>query len=228
MKILVVADIHGEYKKLPPILKNAPKNIDAVVCPGDMTDMFSLPAHFSQTDIAGLVIQNLLLMKTPLLCVPGNQDPYDILGLFDEYGVNLHNRVRKVGGVVFAGWGGARTPFNTIFEPTEEETAAALNNIGKKIESPFVLVVHSPPKGTALDKIASGEHVGSSAIREFVLKKKPLLVISAHIHENKGTDMVGKTTIFYPGPAYEGWYGTVEIKNNKVVCEFKQTKLKRP
>lgn len=225
MRILVLADVHGEHKKLSALLEEAPKDIDLVICPGDVTDMFNVPQHFSQTDIANLVIQKLLSLGKPLLCVPGNQDPYEILEMFDDYGINLHGKTKKEAGMAFGGWGGARTPFNTIFEPTEEETAEALERLGKELKPPFVLVVHNPPKGTKLDLVSSGEHAGSQAIRDFILKSKPLLVISAHIHENRGTDTLGESTVFYPGPAYEGWYGVVEIKGSKVTCESRKAEL---
>jgi Icc-related predicted phosphoesterase len=225
MKILVVADIHGEYQKLDKVLDKAGSDYDLVICPGDITDMFNIPQHFSQEDVANLVIQKLLALNKPLLCVPGNQDPYETIDMLNGYDANLHGKIKTAGGLSLLGWGGALTPFNTLFEPTEEETGAALKALSTKIAGDFVLVVHNPPKGTKLDKIPSGEHVGSKAIADFIVEKKPLLAISAHMHENAGTDKLGETTLFYPGPAYEGWYGIVEISGKKVKCTAKQAKV---
>lgn len=224
MKILVVADVHGDYEKLDKILEDAGTGFDLIICPGDITDMFNVPQHFSQVDIANMVINKLLTHNTPLLCVPGNQDPYETLEILKDHNINLHGKTKDVGGITFLGWGGALTPFNTLFEPTEEETAAALKAGGEKITGDFVLVVHNPPKGTSLDKIEGNKHVGSKAITDFILAKKPLLAISAHIHENTGTDKLGETTLFYPGPAYDGWYGVVEIEGKEVKCTPKQVK----
>lgn len=220
MRILVVADIHGKFKKLEKIIKNAGSDFDLIVCPGDFTDMFDVPEEFSQTDIANLVLQKLLSIGKPVLCVPGNHDPYEIVNLFRDHKVNLHGSRRSFGKFNFVGWGGAPTPFNTLFEPTEEETKEALKEF-KGTEN-MILVVHNPPKDTKLDAVKSGKHVGSQEIRKFIEQEKPKLVLSAHIHEAEGEDSIGKSKIFYPGPAYNGNYGIVEITNKKTSCKIRK------
>jgi Icc-related predicted phosphoesterase len=187
--------------------------------------MFNQPPGFSQHNIADLILQKLVAFGTPVLCVPGNHDPYDIISTFDEYDVNLHGKVRKIKGETFIGWGGALTPFNTAFEPTEEETKEALEEVGKKVGNGFILVVHNPPKDTKLDRTATGEHVGSHAVREFIEKSKPKLVITAHIHEASGEDRVSESVLFYPGPFYAGRYGVVNVDGRKVRCEIKKINL---
>ncbi len=222
MKILVVADIHGEIgavSKLVEKVKNT--EFDMVICPGDFTDMFNIPEGYSQTDMAETVIQKLVSLGKPLLCIPGNQDPYEITELFEEYDVNLHAVTREIGGIHFIGFGGAATPFNTKFEPTEEEITDSLERSAKEVGKRFLLVTHNPPAGTKLDKVESGEHVGSKAIRKFIEKHAPLLNLSAHIHENSGVDTIGKTKIFYPGTLYEGNYGLVRL-GKTVKCEIKK------
>ena len=221
MKILVIADIHGYSKETFGFFDKIKENPDVVICPGDFTDMFSNNQGLSQYEIAELVLQKLLSFNKPLLCVPGNHDPYEITDLFNEYGTNLHGKRRTLNGFSFVGFGGAATPFRTIFEPTEEEIREGLSPFAAKTSKNTILVVHNPPKNTKLDRIETGEHVGSQEIRRFVERAKPLLVISAHIHENNGTDRIGETTLFYPGPFYEGNYGIVRITKNKVACEAK-------
>jgi Icc-related predicted phosphoesterase len=226
MRILVIADVHGKFEVLQKIMDAAEKEkFDLIINPGDFTDMFDIPPNFSQLDVADIVIQKLLIPNKPLLCVPGNHDPYEILEVFDEYGINLHERTRKEAGMSFVGWGGAITPFNTLFEPREEETRDALAKALKKITGDWVLVVHTPPKNTTLDLVKPKKHVGSGAVRDVIVKKKPTLAISAHIHENKGTDKIGETTVFYPGPAYQGFYGLVTVDKKKVSCETKKVSV---
>ena len=227
MNILVIADIHGHSDRLERVLENIDmKDVDLVICPGDFTDMFSQTAEFSQLDIAEFVLQKLLALGKPLLCVPGNQNPYEILGMFDEYDVNLHNRVVKFQGMNIMGWGGAPTPFNTIFEPSDGETKEALDKMGSKAGAgKFMLVVHDPPKNTKVDLVEAGKHVGSPVIRKFIEGKKPLLAISAHIHEAGGLDRIGSTQVFYPGPVFEGWYGVVSLEGKDVKCERKRVKV---
>ena len=226
MKILVITDIHGDFKKLEKFIgtiRREKEKFDAVICPGDFTDMFAIPKEFSQMDIANLIIQKLISLKTPLLCVPGNHDPYEIVELFNDYDINLHAKVRELGKASFLGWGGAPTPFNTTFEPSDEETRETLDSLGKKVKpNTFILVTHDPPKNTRVDIAASGDHVGSPVIREFIEKNQPTLAISAHIHESPGTDKIGSTTIFYPGAIFNGNYGVVEIEGKTVKCEQKK------
>ena len=221
MKILVFGDVHGKIDVLSNIIKNIKIKPDLVICPGDFTDMFERIEGFSQLDVSNMVIQKLVSFRCPVLCVPGNHDPYDILKLFDRYKINIHGKKRNINGLNFIGWGGALTPFHTLFEPSDEETISNLEKLSKGLKD-FVLIVHNPPKNTKVDKVFSGAHVGSEIIRNFIEKTKPILCISAHIHEAGGVDKIGNTTLFYPGPVYEGKYGIVNIENKKVSCEIKK------
>ncbi len=223
MKILIIADVHGYSEDISEFFsKIDARDFDLIVCPGDFTDMFNQPPGFSQHNIADIILQKLVAFGTPLFCVPGNHDPYEIIETFDEYDVNLHGRVRRFGGECFLGWGGALTPFHTAFEPTEEETEAALDKMGRGVGEGTILIVHNPPKNTRLDRMASGEHVGSVAIGEFIEKKKPKLVITAHIHESRGEERMGNTILFYPGPFYAGIYGVVTVSGKNIKCETKK------
>ena len=224
MKILIFADIHGEFEKAAKVLdKVKTEGIDLILCPGDFTDMFAVPEGFSQLDIADMVLQRIMSLKIPVLCVPGNHDPYDVLELFNEYNVNIHEKEKVVKGIPIIGWGGAATPFNTIFEPSEDETKEYLEKLYTKVKGKdFILMVHNPPKDTKVDLTFTRKHVGSPAIREFIEKRQPVLAISAHIHEARGTDKIGKTTVFYPGALFEGYYGMVDIEGSNIKCDIRK------
>jgi Icc-related predicted phosphoesterase len=225
MRILVVADVHGKFEILQKIMDDVEdEQFDMIIAPGDFTDMFDVPTNFSQMDVADIVIQKLMIPNKPLLCIPGNHDPYEILDVFEDYGTNMHNKTKEISDMVFVGWGGAATPFNTLFEPSEEETEEALNALLKNVSGNWVLVTHSPPKGTILDMVKD-KHVGSAGVKKIIEKRQPVVAISAHIHENSGTDNVGKTPVFYPGPAYKGYYGFVEITNGKAECSVKRVNI---
>jgi Icc-related predicted phosphoesterase len=225
MRILVIADVHGKFEILQKIINRIEnERFDIIIAPGDFTDMFDVPPNFTQTDVADIVIQKLLIPNKPLLCVPGNHDPFEIIDTFNEYDINLHNREILMKGTTFVGWGGARTPFNTLFEPGEEETKETLLGMTNKISKDWVLITHAPPKGTILD-VVQNKHVGSDAIREVILQKKPRLAICAHIHENSGTERINGTTIFYPGPAYKGYYGMVLLGDGAPECHIKKVNV---
>lgn len=220
MKMVVIGDVHGKVEKLQEIMDDIhDKEFDLIISQGDFTDMFDVTPDFTQIEIADIIIQKLLICGKPVLCVPGNHDPFEILDVFEEYDVNIHHKNLKINGISFVGWGGAETPFNTHFEPSEEDTEEALGKLVSDVKNPWILITHAPPKDTILDKVDKNEHVGSSAITGIIKRKKPILAISAHIHENSGVDHIGKTQVFYPGPAYSGYYGLVTIDKNRVKCE---------
>ncbi len=224
MRILVLADIHGDFETLKKIVDDTKhEGIDLVICPGDFTDIFATPKEFDQIDMAELIIQKILSLKIPVFCVPGNHDPYEIIEVFNEFGTNLHNKKTVFKGMPFIGFGGAATPFNTKFEPSDEEIKESLekNSSGLK-PGKFILVVHNPPKNTKLDLTASGQHVGSEAVRNFIIEKKPVLSLSAHIHESRGEDKLGSSILFYPGAVFEGYYGIIEIEGKGIKTEIKK------
>lgn len=67
-----------------------------------------------------------------------------------------------------------------------------------------ICVLHSPPRGTACDRMSGGAHVGSRAIRRWVERHGPPLVLSGHIHESPRVsgawrDTVGRSIVVNPG-----------------------------
>ncbi|MEM2146420.1 MAG: metallophosphoesterase, partial [Candidatus Jordarchaeaceae archaeon] len=145
----------------------------------------------------------------PVIFVPGNCDPPSLVGVDIEGAACIHGKNFKYGDVTFLGVGASiPTPFSTPFEITEEKVMETLNQshrnflVGKWV----VLVSHSPPRDTRLDKTSFGLHVGSLSIRKYIEEKQPSAVFCGHIHEAKGKDKIGKTEIINPGPARYGNY----------------------
>jgi Icc-related predicted phosphoesterase len=63
---------------------------------------------------------------------------------------------------------------------------------------------HSPPRDTLCDMIYARHHVGSRALRSFIERHQPPLVLSGHIHESPRVssayrDRVGRTVVVNPG-----------------------------
>jgi Icc-related predicted phosphoesterase len=83
--------------------------------------------------------------------------------------------------------------------------AGALAELVQQTAPPdTVFVLHSPPHGTRCDMIAPGQHVGSRAIRSFVERHAPRLVLSGHIHESPRVsgawrDRIGPSEVVNPG-----------------------------
>jgi Icc-related predicted phosphoesterase len=93
------------------------------------------------------------------------------------------------------------------FDPSDRSPtiAAALDALAALTDAEHViLVTHSPPRDTACDVVQSGAHVGSRAIRTFIERHQPPVLLSGHIHEaprvsGSHRDRVGRTVVVNPG-----------------------------
>ena len=214
MRIVVFGDIHmhtANCRMIPDI-----QSADCLVLSGDLT-------NFGGPNEAARIIEEIKQHNSSLLAQLGNLDKPAINAYFDELGINLHGQARLIGDICLFGVGGSNaTPFHTPTEFDEDQLARLANQayeqarilIGQQQEkSPqkvfSVFISHTPPAGTKLDLLAGGKHVGSPAIREFIAKNQPDLCICGHIHEAKGEDIIGSTTIINPGMFQHG--GWVEI-----------------
>ncbi len=119
--------------------------------------------------------------------LPGNHESdRNIADFCERHGfVNFHGGTLDIGGTHVAGLGySTPTPFNTPGEYSEEEMAARLQKFAEW--QPSVLICHAPPLDTDLDRIRTGLHAGSSAVREFIEKHQPAYFFCGHIHEAEG------------------------------------------
>ena len=197
MRILAATDFHGDRDAFRRVAAKARNAADVVVVCGDVT-------HFGLLVQARELLSPLLDLEVPVLFVPGN---CDVPSLATEKRGNvesIHGRCRTRGGFSFLGVGGSPPgPFNAPFELEETQIARVLEEAQSnciKRES-MIVVSHTPPRDTRVDRTFDGEHVGSHSVREFVEKSQPELLICGHIHEAKGVDRVGETLIVNPGPA---------------------------
>lgn len=62
-----------------------------------------------------------------------------------------------------------------------------------------VYVTHSPPWGTALDRLTNGTPIGSPAVRSFIEQRRPPLTLHGHVHESPGVCRIGSTLSVNPG-----------------------------
>jgi hypothetical protein len=213
MNILVASDIHNDIENLANNMdKVMMLDFDVLICPGDFTDV--PPKGFKAVEIARLILEEFRTLNKPILAVPGNLDG-DIVKMLEEEGVSIHGKGRVINGIGFYGFGGAKTPFNTSLEPSDEEMEAGLKKgFDEAKNAKFkVQVTHSPPARTKVDILYTGAHAGSNVIRKFIEENKPIVAISAHIHEARGTDEIDGTKIINAGCFSEGYCGIISIKN---------------
>ncbi len=203
LRLFILSDIHGSRRYLlrfREVIDNTEPNV--IIVAGDITD-------FGSIDDAEEILSRLSTRKSLNIFVPGNCDPSEMLYIDKVDGfLNIHDNIVSHGKVKFIGIGGGLiSPYDTNIEFTDEEFEKLL----VPVERPFVLVTHSPPYNTSLDVIWNGSHIGSKAIRSYVEKYQPNLVISGHIHEARGIDNIGVSLLVNPGPAKNGYYAEAEF-----------------
>lgn len=104
--------------------------------------------------------------------------------------------------------------------PTIEEDLEQLARMSDPKRTVYVL--HDPPYGTALDTLYNGQHIGSMAVRRFIERYQPPLVLSGHIHEapkvsGRITDQIGDTVCVNPGQTDAIFQGVmIDIPGYKV------------
>ena len=206
MRIIAFSDIHGSYDRLEEILQTE-SPCDAVIIAGDLT------THGTTAE-ASSAIQRLRSFGKPVLAVAGNMDLPAFDSAYELMGVNINAKGIVVGEMGFFGVSGSPfTPMNTPYEISEEEITRRASIGWQDLGAARwkIFVPHAPPKGTSLDKIFIGKHVGSLAVREFVDVHQPDVLVCGHIHESRGIDALGKTQMVNCGSAAHGYYAVIEI-----------------
>jgi uncharacterized protein len=206
MVIISLSDIHGDEARVRRMIPRL-KDVDLVVLAGDIT-------NFGGRDEAARIIEPLRATGVAMIAVHGNCDLMDVASYLEETGISLHRRHRVIDGICFAGVGGSLPcPVRTPIEYTEDEFGRYLSEAvtGVPEDMPLVLVCHQPPYDTTNDRIASGLHVGSHSLRDFIDTHRPLACFTAHIHEAAGTDDIGPTRIVNPGPLWHDRYACARL-----------------
>lgn len=227
MRIIAFGDIHmssGEIRNIPDA-----QAADLIILNGDLT-------NFGTRKDAKKVLDEILAVNLNVLAQIGNLDKYEINEYLDELDMNLHAQARLFKGVLcLIGIGGSNiTPFRTPSEFPEEQLAAlgeqafrqgmefkALAEPLHNIRIPTLLVCHTSPYGTRLDRLKNGRHAGSTAVRALIEKHQPDLCIAGHIHEGKGVDTIGRTTIINPGMFRQGGWVDIHINTSHIEAELR-------
>ncbi|MER3523452.1 MAG: hypothetical protein C4326_05125 [Ignavibacteria bacterium] len=212
MTILALADIHGAYERMMEVVRAHPE-ADALLIAGDLTTHGTV----EETEAA---IEMLRTSGKPVFAVAGNMDPPELDDVFVRLGVSLNARGVVLNNVGLFGVSAA--PLSPLMTPNEipEEEISRRAELGlAHIASARwkIFVPHAPPFNTRLDVVRSGRHVGSRAVRTFVERWKPDVVVCGHIHEARGIDSIGKTVAINCGPAGQGMCGVISLAKDVVV-----------
>jgi uncharacterized protein len=205
-KLLCITDIHGSEKALDRIL-GAESKSDAILLGGDLT-------NFGSPDDAERIVRLAGQFSPNVLAVAGNCDSAEIDRRLMELGVGIGGTGRQMGEWSVQGLSGAPPWQPRMYEFTEEELAQALQTGWNALDSvrPHVVLSHVPPRGCKLDRTFLWKHVGSTTVRDFIAARQPDLIVCGHIHEARGVEQIGRTTVVNCGPAARGYYALAELE----------------
>ncbi len=189
LRLFALADIHAEEAALDRLRAISMRaNYDAVIIAGDITN--NGPVSFAK--------EVLELFPDNLYVVHGNMDSAPVVDMLASSKSYVHGRKAKLGEWNIVGLGGSNpTPFHTPSEYSEGEIERILS--AANVDEYTILVSHPPPYGI-FDNVGT-INAGSKSVRECIEKKRPILALCGHIHENEGQKLVGDTLVVKLGPA---------------------------
>ncbi len=206
-KILALSDIHGNLGILR-FLEDFPEDFDVLAISGDIGS-----GRVRATEI----VEKLRRLAENIVLVPGNCDEPSEFWRKPLNNLNIHGRHIKLYDYFFIGVGGAPgTPLRKPFELSDMELGDVLKRAYRSLpegtDSKRVVVLsHTPPRNTRVDRALLMLHAGSRSIREFIMETQPLLCICGHVHEGRGIDRLGETFLVNPGPGKRGYYAIIEV-----------------
>ncbi len=216
MRLICFGDIHMSFRaieRLAPTLREA----DWAILTGDLT-------HFGDPADAFRVTEAIRQSCPNVLAVTGNLDMPWVIDAFREDGISLHGEGRRLGDVGVFGCGGSNiTPMDTPTELTEAELYAVLARGHAAVAGAprRLMICHTPPYETRLDRLVNGTPVGSPAVRAFIETARPDVAVVGHIHEGRGVDRVGDTTVLNAGALRDGGYVVVEDDGTALRAELR-------
>ena len=192
-----------------------------------------------------LELADLRLRGTGIECyvMLGNDDPAELAELIGQSDVIVNpdeQRVLVCDEMEMICLGHSNlTPFNSHREMPEERIESILNKLANQLTDVRAAIfnVHVPPYDSTLDdapeldenlkaKSYDGQPrfipVGSTAVRDIILQRQPLLGLHGHVHESGGTTSLGRTLCINPGSSYTVGvlHGAVVTIDRGRVCSF--------
>lgn len=195
MKILAIADPHGNARLLKEILDEANGN--------DYDVFLGLGDFVSKKFFSSLVTEIDVKKKS---FIPGNRD-FRLKGL--PYLKDLDKF--EYDGLTFLMIGSRHMP--NMKEKLLEKI--------KDVEGDKLIVGSHEPPHRARDEIHSGARVGVPEFREIIEEKQPLAWLCGHIHEAEGVSTVGKTKVVNAAASKEV-LGYKIMTDDSVIKEIKR------
>jgi hypothetical protein len=217
MNWIVVGDVHQNtdmFERIPGV-----DEAEALIISGDLTTR----GGPSQADA---VIMAALRANPRVLAQLGNMDQPDVTAHLAAKGMNIHREARLLApGLALMGVGWSTpTPFGTPSETSEQELAAWLAETHAKTKDlagpggRVLAIIHNAPRGTRLDRLPSGAHVGSTAVRSFLEAAQPDVCVCGHIHESRGEERLGRCHVLNPGDLLSRGFVRVSLEHGALAA----------
>lgn len=158
--------------------------------------------------------------QIPCIVNGGNDDTFEIDTVVEDSPcvTFAEGKVIDLDGFYLASMGYTNpTPWDTFREAPEEDLARRIEAVVSQVPDMgrAIFNFHAPPFGSGLDEApaldanmrpmhggAAMAPVGSTAVREAILKHQPMLSVHGHIHESRGMAKLGRTLSINPGSVY--------------------------
>lgn len=218
MKIVSFGDVHMAIAQMSKIAVEL-ASADLIILSGDLT-------NFGGRTDAARVVYAAKSYCPQVLALPGNVDRPEVIDFLQTEQVSLHRENRRLDELAIFGCGGSNlTPFHTPLEYEDGELGAILADAYVGVAGTLVqlMVCHTPPHATKLDRLTNGTPVGSQAVRQFIELHQPQVCITGHIHESPGIDRIGRTKILNAGPFAAGGYIVAWCKGGTLDAELRFT-----
>jgi len=215
MRLLCITDIHSNRQKFEQILMRE-REPDLLIIGGDFTNFGPVQEAEGLLELAQTYCPNVF-------AVAGNCDSAEIDAMLRRRGVSLHAFGQEFNGIGFFGLSAMPPWRGDMYEFSEAQLDRFLAQGFEYVQNRarLIMVSHPPPHHTRVDHNNSGKHVGSTSVRAWMEKTKPMLIVCGHIHEARGLDEWQNTKIVNCGPSKQGYYAVAEV-GEQVKVELKQ------
>lgn len=225
MKFLVISDIHGNIDILNK-MDSQFNEADAVLFAGDFCECF-------KPETSKPTMEALLKKHDEIYSVLGNCDEPDFIEEMEDAGINAEKTLNYTQGLAIIGSGGG-SKF-TGKTPNEREESDLISDFDILDQEEFegdysnvIIISHNPPKDTVCDAVNSELHAGSQQFRDLITEKRPLAVVTGHIHEGCGVDKIQDTVIMNSGSLGEkGTYGWLEVEKKNGSWTVTRAEIKK-
>jgi len=191
MKILAVADLHGDISLAKALAKKAEQEqVDTVILCGDIVASDESPE--------GIVGQFTKKNKRVIL-LPGNHESLATINFLSELysATNLHAYSMYIGGKKEIGIFGCGFANMGPFGLPDQEIHAILKKGFNYIKGAKkkIMITHAHPSGTLMEKL-SQFIPGSEGVQKAVEELQPDILLCGHVHEAEGIEeKLGNTLI---------------------------------